>query len=431
VVAWLAVILAVCLRSGLRPRERTLYTTWSQAGRDWMNGRDLYRSYWEYHQDQFRYSPLVAVTLVPFGPLPEGLGGILWRLLNAATLLGGLLWWMRAGLPRPASAREQAAALLLILPLSLSSLNNAQPNPLLIGLLLMTATAAATGRWNLAAVCVVLATAWKVYPLAVGLLLAAAYPRRFAPRLLLALAAWLALPLVCQHWDYVTHQYALWWKKLGTDDRKGWPPHMAYRDLWQLLRVWHVPLTPGGYLLIQAATAAGSALLCVAARLRGWGAAQVAQAALALGCCWMTLLGPATEAATYVLIAPVLAWAALEAIQRPWQRWGFRDAPAPPWPAPVRWMPAVSWWLFLLAVLAGLLPGTTEAAQVGRHPLAVLAEAVRSGRWPPTNQIHALGLHALAALLLTAACAVAMLRSLAGTRPGRAAAQTPPPARAA
>jgi hypothetical protein len=431
VAAWVVVVGAVCLRAGLRPRSRTLYTTWSQAGHDWLKGRDLYRNDWEYHQDQFRYSPLVAVSMVPWVPLPEGLGGALWRLVNAAALLGGLVWWLRAGLPRVPLQREQAAAFLLVLPLSLSSLNNGQPNPLIAGLLLMTAAAAARGRWNWAAALVVGATAWKVYPLAVGLLLAAAYPRRFAPRLALALAAWLALPFLFQHSHYVTGQYHLWLHRLGGDDRKGWPPHMAYRDLWHLLKVWHIPLTPRGYLLLQGAVAAGVAVLCAAGRWRGWGVTQVALAALALGSCWMTLVGPATEAATYILLAPVLAWAALDATGRPWQGWGFKEAGTPAWPAAVSWMPAAAWWLSFAAVLAGLLPGSTAATDFGKHPLTVIAAALRRGHSPPTNQVHALGLHALAALLLTAAYALAMLRALARPPAPGAAAAGLPPARAA
>jgi hypothetical protein len=38
--------------------------------------------------------------------------------------------------------------------------------------------------------------------------------------------------------------------------------------------------------------------------------------------CWMSLAGPATESSTYVLIAPLLAWAVVEAAARPgWRRW--------------------------------------------------------------------------------------------------------------
>ena len=120
-------------------------------------------------------------------------------------------------------------------------------------------------------------------------------------------------------------------------------------------------------------------------------------AALALGTCWMTLVGPATESCTYILLAPVLAWAVLSATRQPWRSWGAGTAE--PWPMAVRWMPAAAWWLFLACVLAGL------------------------GPW--TNRVHALGLHPLAALLLTMSCVVAILRAAAAAGPGRRTSKPP------
>jgi hypothetical protein len=431
VAAWLIALAAICGRCALKPRSRTLYTTWAGAGHDWVIRRDLYRNTWEWHQDQFRYSPLVAVLLVPFSYLPEGLGGVMWRLLNAAVLLGGFAWWLRAAAPRRTTPREQAALFLLMLPLSLGSINNGQPNPLVIGLLLAAAAAIGRDRWNLAAVCVMLAVALKVYPLAVALLLAAAYPRRFAPRLLLAVLAGLAVPFLCQHGHYVRAQYGLWVHKLvADDDRKGWPTHMAYRDLWLLLRVCKVKISPRTYTILQLASAAVTALLCLAARRRGVDRPRLLLAVLALGGGWMTLVGPATESCTYVLIAPFLAWAVLTADPRPWQRWRV-SAGGQPWPALVRRLPAVSWVLFLLTVLAGLSPGPPGPPDTVHHPLKVVVNAVWHG-WPPaTNQVHALGLHPLAGLLLTAAYAVVILRTLWPADPAATAADAAAPARAA
>jgi hypothetical protein len=403
--AWLAVVGGICVRVAMQPRVRTLFTTWSGAGRNWESGQDLYQKTWESHQDQFRYSPPTAVLLVPFGHLPVRGGGVLWRLLNAAVLLSGFAAWLRAGVPGVRSSRAWAMAFLLILPLALGSLNNGQPNPLVIGLLLWAVALVLRDRWTAAAACVALATVWKAYPLAVGLLLAAAYPRRFGPRLVLALAVGAALPFLCQRWGYVASQYAQWVRKLTTDNnRKGWPLHLAYRDLWLLLRVCHLRLPVRAYQVLQFGTAAAAAALVVAGRLRGWDRRQATLAVLALGTCWMTLLGPATESSTYVLLAPVLAWAVLSATRQPWARWGAAVAEQS-WPAAVRWMPAAAWWLFLAGVLAGLAP------------------------W--TNRVHALGLHPLAALLLTAACTVAIFRSAAAGTGTAAGAGVRPPARAA
>jgi hypothetical protein len=391
VLLWIAVLAVICIRVAIYPHKRTLYTTWAQAGSDWENGRDLYRNTWEADQDQFRYSPLVAVLLVPFHHLSLRLGGVMWRLLNAAVLLGGFAWWLRTA-PVRRTTRQQGILFLLMLPLSLGSLNNGQPNPLVIGLLLAALAALERERWSLAAGLVALATAWKVYPLAVGLLLAAVYPRRFAPRLLLALVLAFLLPFVCQHGEYVRGQYASWSHRLGVDQRHDWPLHMAYRDLWLLIRVLHLPLTPRVYLGIQLTSAAGCAILCVAARLRGLPRRKVLGLILALGSCWMMLCGPATESSTYVLLAPALSWAVLSA---------FGDR----WPWPLRMLVGSSFVLLLLSVLAGVHPSVKE--------------------------FHALGMHPLGALLLTVAYVAMAVRALTAIRPAFSNGAAEPPARAA
>jgi hypothetical protein len=356
---WLVIVAAVCARSALQPRVRSLYPTWAAAGGDWLAGAPHYRKTWGPHLDQFRYSPLIAALLTPFHLLPEGLGGALWRLLNAAALLGGFAWWLRAVSPAPLTARRWGALFLLIAPLSLSSLNNGQPNLLIAGLLLAALAGVMRERWAMAAFCVAGATTLKVYPLALGLLLAAAYPRRFTPRLVVALAVLAAVPFALQQPGYVAEQYRLWYERLRDNDeaRRAWPPHMAYRDLWLLFRVWRVPVTPPGYLAVQLLTAAGCAAVCVAGRLRGWGRPRLLTAALSLSTCWMMLCGPATESSTYVLLAPALAWAVLGAGGEPWQ---------------ARVLPALAWGLLVVCVLAGLFPNTAQFHALGLQPLAAL-----------------------------------------------------------
>jgi hypothetical protein len=130
-------------------------------------------------------------------------------------------------------------------------------------------------------------------------------------------------------------------------------------------------------------------------------------------------------------VAPVLAWAVLTALPAFWQRWGVTSGSAQAWPAAVRWLPAISWGLFLLTVLAGLFPGPPGPPDPARHPLRAVADAVRHGWVPATNQVHALGLHPLAALLLTAGYGVVILRALWPAGPAVAVAEAAPPARAA
>src|SRR4051794_23690811 len=116
VAVWLTVLLAVGAYAVARPRSHSLYPTYAAAGRDWLTGQTPYRDHWEPWEDQFRYSPLVAALLVPFHFLPERLGGVLWRLLNASVYLGALGWWLRVAAPRPVSASARAILFLLIVP---------------------------------------------------------------------------------------------------------------------------------------------------------------------------------------------------------------------------------------------------------------------------------------------------------------------------
>jgi hypothetical protein len=73
----------------------------------------------------------------------------------------------------------------------------------------------------------------------------------------------------------------------------------------------------------------------------------------------MTLLGPATESSTYVLLAPALAWALV-------------DARRAPWPAGLRRLPDAAAALLLVGVLAGALPATRQVHAWGPQPLGAL-----------------------------------------------------------
>src|SRR5207248_9882084 len=146
-----------------------------------------------------------------------------------------------------------------------------------------------------------------------ALLLAAAYPRKLGWRLALGLALGLALPFALQRPGYVAEQYAHWWHHLRSDDRGAAPLQMDYRDLRLLCRVWLVPMSLPTYHLVQLASGAALAVLALAGRRAGWPAAVLVTRLLAVGCCWMTALGPATESSTYTLLAPSLAAALVAA----------------------------------------------------------------------------------------------------------------------
>jgi hypothetical protein len=356
-VAWGLVLLVISARVLLMPGKQSVYPTFARTGSNWLHGRDLYllSDLDRVSCNAFRYSPPVAATLAPFSLLPARFGEVAWRLLNAGVLVGALVWWWRAGFSR--RRRPPLGVLLLgLLPLVVGNLNNGQSNPLVLGLLVVSVTAAGRRRWNLAAACVAFATLWKVYPLAVGLLLATIFPRRFAGRLFFFLLLGLLAPFALQCPNYVTVQYADWFRYLSLDDRHAWAAELGYRDLSLLLRVCGMPLGPVAYQVIQLAAAAGVGFLCVAAHWAHWPKRRLLNGLLALACCWMTLFGAATESATYVLLAPSLVALLLDA----WAEVGRR-----------RWLLIGSYGLLVTTQLAGWFPGGAARVQaLGPQPLA-------------------------------------------------------------
>src|SRR5205085_905970 len=114
-------------------------------------------------------------------------------------------------------------------------------------------------------------------------------------RLGVALVVGLALPFLVQSPHSGMDQYRTWLGNLANDDRTAWPLEYAYRDLWQLCRLWHVPINQKGYLALQLLSAAGIAAACLAGHRSGWSLRQVLVTLLSLGTSWMMLFGPATE----------------------------------------------------------------------------------------------------------------------------------------
>src|SRR5579871_2063222 len=116
VALWAIALLVISVRVVAGPHVRTVYPIYTHAGENWTAGADLYE--FTPGLDVFRYSPAVAVLFVPWQWLPIGIGGALWRLLNAGVFLGALAWWARSAAPRPYDSGRFAALMLLVIPLA-------------------------------------------------------------------------------------------------------------------------------------------------------------------------------------------------------------------------------------------------------------------------------------------------------------------------
>jgi hypothetical protein len=309
------ILVVIGLRASLSKKVDGVYPIFSTAGRQWLAGETAYIPP-AADLDIYRYSPPITAFFAPWTLLPERLACVLWRGFNAAIFLGGLLVWCRAR--RPA---VDTAAMLLVIPLAVGGLNNAQCNAFDSGMLLFAAAAFVNGFWTTAAACASVPVLFKGYPLALGLLLGLVEPKRFAPRLVICLLIGAAVPFCCQRPAFVFDEYAAFFSRLAGDDRTQFEFVAGYRDLHMLLRRYGLPLSLMAYRIVEIVLGGACAAIILWGRARGWDRRTAAEACVWLGLCWMTVAGPATESCTYVLISPVLAVAVLTAKDRPrWQQ---------------------------------------------------------------------------------------------------------------
>ncbi|HEV3118666.1 MAG TPA: glycosyltransferase family 87 protein [Gemmataceae bacterium] len=315
VTLWLTAMAVVSVRAVIQPRRHSVYPVFIGAARDWLAGHQIYIKgrVLDGSMDDFRYSPLTAVLLTPLTLVPDEVGGMIWRALNAGVLVWGMLWCCRAVFPLLLTRGQQSLLFLLVLPFALGNFNNGQANPLSLGLIMCGVAAVAEKRWNWAAACITLACLLKIYPIAPALLLIILYPRQLASRLVICLGVGMIVPFCFQSRSYVCTQYASWVVGLTGDDRHARPLNLCYRDLQLLCRVWLTPISLRLYRLIEIAAGAAVGVLCLLGRRAGWPEIRLLHFVLGLACGWMTVFGPATEACTYLLLGPVLAYGLIEA----------------------------------------------------------------------------------------------------------------------
>ena len=78
----------------------------------------------------------------------------------------------------------------------------------------------------------------------------------------------------------------------------------TWRDFGYLLRACGVSLSPRAYRTMEAASGGVLALFLFVGQRRGrWPREKLLGGVFCLGCAWMMLFGPATEAATYVVLS--------------------------------------------------------------------------------------------------------------------------------
>jgi hypothetical protein len=311
-IAWTIALSALILRHSAGGTLRVYaFNDYMLAGSHWIQGEYLYGN-WR----GFIYSPTVAAFFVPFAILPPSFAYILWLILNVSVFLCGFATFLKSNIVPGLKRDSSALTYLLLLPCALGNLDVGQANPFVVGLLMFAIAAVQGDRWNVAALCVAVATFFKIYPFAVGMLICVVAPRRFIWRMLAALLILAALPYLFQHWSYVTEQYQAWISTRASDNRLNYSIKHAPIDLWFLIHtIAHLPIPAWFYTLIQVGTGGLVALFCIRGRWKGWSIERVLCGLYFLVSCWMTLCGPATEAHTYLLMAPALVVALVKSFR--------------------------------------------------------------------------------------------------------------------
>jgi Glycosyltransferase family 87 len=365
-VVWSAVLLGLSIRILANPNRATAFTVYRLAGLHWFQGEYLYGD-WR----GFVYSPLAAAFFCPFALIPPGLGNLFWTWYNATLFLAGLAAILNSGI-YPEARRHQGLVYLLILPLVLGNLDTGQANPTLTGLILLAVVAVPRDQWSLAAFSIAAAAYLKIYPLAVGLLLCLLAPKKLGWRLILALLLLGFLPFVFQHWSYVAQQYHEWIVTRSADDRRLYPLKDVPLDLWFLLvRFGHLPFPGFLYTLFQLLSGGAIALYCEVGVWKQWPREQILVGLFSLVCIWMTLCGPATESLTYVLLAPAVVLALVEA--------GARFSARPRW---LRAGLVCTYALLVLAVArASFLPSQKGLWVLAVQPVAAVVFAITCLGW--------------------------------------------------
>ncbi|MBY0523900.1 MAG: glycosyltransferase 87 family protein [Gemmataceae bacterium] len=362
-ILWMAVVLIISARVLLTPRagSRSVLPIYLWAAERWRTRADMYPGGdLGGELPGWRYAPVIAASMVPWNCLPLRLAEIGWRLLNVGVLLAGLFAWMHLLLPTTLTRTQRALLLILVLPMAVGNINNAQANALVLGLMLLGVAAVQLERWNLAATCLATGVLFKMYPLAVALLLTALYPRRFLWRLVAVIGVGLAIPFVMQDPAYVTRQYVHWLRHISIDDRSTQVLSFAYVDLQLLFRVWAEPIPVETYRLIELVAGAVMAILCLTGRSLDWPRNHLLNFVICIGCCWMTVLGPATESCTYILVAPAVAWAVVGSWRQGSPRW-------------LHVLMVGAYGLLVSGFLAGWAPSLTHQYRtLGPQPLAGL-----------------------------------------------------------
>jgi len=194
------------------PTHYNNYLIFKTSFRHLVENKDLYIEHLGDHIDYFKYSPSFAALMLPFAYVPDWIGLPCWNILNALVLASALIH-----LPFTEN-RVKAPMLALAIIETLTSLQNAQSNALIAGLIIWTFICLERKQIVWAALLVALSIYIKIFGV-LGFILFLFYPNKWKA------AAWSILwmiligilPLAFVSVQQLVYLYQSWWNLLSWD----------------------------------------------------------------------------------------------------------------------------------------------------------------------------------------------------------------------
>jgi hypothetical protein len=313
-------LLAIAVYTTRIRHEMIDFITWRQAAVRGLHAEPLYRV--EDGHYQFKYFPLFALLMAPFGALDEDTGKVLWFAVLLA-LLAALLRWSVAALPD----RRLSPPILLLITIVLMAkfyaheLLLGQANLLLGALLLAALVAVQSERPLIAGALVGLAVFVKPYALILFPWLFVARGWRAAAMAIVVVAVGLLLPAAVYGWNGNLDLLRAWLRTVSGSTA----PNLLGNDNVSIAAMWAKWLGPGSLASGLAwLTVVGTLLLVIVV----WERRRTVSAPEYLECALLMLLTPliSPQGWDYVLLLATPAVVCLvdrwRELTTPWQ-WGL------------------------------------------------------------------------------------------------------------
>jgi len=290
----------------LNPERTGVVPNYRFASSHWWAGESMYPG----GTHGFLYVPQFALLFTPFHLVqPLVLGEILWRLLGFGLFALALSELSKCNFGTAKGTKFNTAFALLVLlavPASLASLSNGQTNLHLSAILVLLCLSIRAEKWNLAATLLTIALILKPISIAPWLLAFAV----FSPLRVRLIVGLMALGVVGLMHPSPTYAWSQWIEFTNKLLHSYTPENLRVSDLFGSLEKLGVP-NPLPFNSLTRVVAAGSALIFIFYKYRRGGSMNGSWGLWVATTLIWTIFNPRAETNSYVLISPLLAFAAL------------------------------------------------------------------------------------------------------------------------